>query len=248
MRAVILCAGMGNRLGLADGRPKVLMQFGAQTLLERHLRILDHCGISRVDLCLGYRCDAIVDALRHIGRDVSVGHRINPDFAQGSVVSMWTMREVFRAGQDILFMDGDVLYDQRLIQTLLAAPAANCFAMDRALEAGEEPVKLCLAGGRLVDIGKLPLRPYEEAGEWIGFARFAAATAADIANAATRIVDGGRREAVYEEAFREVLFAAPPDTFTVQDVSALPWIEIDFPADLERASAEIFPALAPLPR
>ena len=248
MRAVILCAGMGNRLGLADGRPKVLIRFGAHTLLKRHLRILDHCGISRIDLCLGYRADAIVGELRRIGRDAPVGHRLNPDFAQGSVVSMWTMRDAFCAGEDILFMDGDVLYDQRLIQALLAATAANCFAMDRALEPGEEPVKLCLEGGRLVDIGKLPQRPYEAAGEWIGCARFAAATAADIAAAATRIVDAGRRDAVYEEAFREVLLTAPPDTFAVQDVSFLPWIEIDFAADLDRARDEIFPLLEPLPR
>ncbi len=247
MRAVILCAGMGNRLALPDGAPKVLLRFGPHTLLKRHLRILRGCGIARIDLCLGYRAETIIDELDRMGSITGVGRHLNPDFAQGSVVSLWTVRDILRGGDDILFMDGDVLYDQRLMRQLLEASQANCFAMDRALEAGEEPVKLCLQEGQLVDIGKQLRPPHRPSGEWIGFARFAPAVAADIADATDRIVAAGRRDAVYEDAFRDVLFAATPGVFVVEDISGVPWIEIDFPADLERAHADIFPRLVPLP-
>ena len=37
--------------------------------------------------------------------------------------------------------------------------------------------------------------------------------------------------------------AAEPGTFAVVDVSDLPWIEIDFPADLAKAREQVFPRL-----
>ncbi len=33
----------------------------------------------------------------------------------------------------------------------------------------------------------------------------------------------------------------------VEDVTGLPWVEIDFPEDLEKAEAEVLPALLDLP-
>ena len=42
MKAIILAAGCGNRLGeVAAGRPKCLLQFGAKSLLQRHMEILE---------------------------------------------------------------------------------------------------------------------------------------------------------------------------------------------------------------
>ena len=57
-------------------------------------------------------------------------------------------------------------------------------------------------------------------------------------------IEAGRLDEIYEEAFRDVLLAEPPGTFAVEDVTGLPWIEIDFPEDLEKARREIFPILA----
>ena len=71
--------------------------------------------------------------------------------------------------------------------------------------------------------------------------------AAKIAAAAWRLVEAGRRQAIYEEAIREVVLAEPPDTFGITDITGLPWVEIDFPEDLEAARREIFPLLQALP-
>ena len=47
-------------------------------------------------------------------------------------------------------------------------------------------------------------------------------------------IGAGKRDAIYEEVFRDVLLAAPDGKFTVEDITGLPWIEIDFAADIER--------------
>ena len=247
MRATILGAGIGRRLERPELPPKVMLRFGGNTLLARHVAILRHCGIGRVDLAVGYRAEAVQAELTRIGADDLVRTYLNPEYRRGSIVSLWTLREAYVSGQPVIFMDGDVLYDQRLIERLLASPQENCFLLDRTTEEGEDPVKLCMRDGRLVDFHKQPKLPHEWWGEWIGFARFSPDIAGKIAMALDRHVSAGRLDEIYEEAFRDVLLSEPPGTFGVEDVTGLPWVEIDFPEDLEKAEGEIFPQLLKTP-
>ncbi len=61
MKAVILAAGMGTRLGEhANGNPKCLLEVGGSTLLERSLTNLSKGGITDVVIILGFRGDSIV--------------------------------------------------------------------------------------------------------------------------------------------------------------------------------------------
>jgi choline kinase len=52
----------------------------------------------------------------------------------------------------------------------------------------------------------------------------------------------GLADAPHEEALRNVLLE-DPSSFAFEDVTGLPWIEIDFPDDLKRAQEEILPAI-----
>ena len=53
----------------------------------------------------------------------------------------------------------------------------------------------------------------------------------------------GEIDGTYEEAFREVLLASPEGSFAAEDVSGIPWIEIDFPEDLRKAREQVFPRI-----
>ena len=53
----------------------------------------------------------------------------------------------------------------------------------------------------------------------------------------------GRRQESYEEAIRDVLLTSPRGTFAFEDITGMPWIEIDFAADIERANAEVLPRI-----
>ena len=52
----------------------------------------------------------------------------------------------------------------------------------------------------------------------------------------------GLMDAPHEEALRDVLLAQP-SVFACEDVSGLPWLEVDFPEDVERAIKHILPAI-----
>jgi choline kinase len=45
------------------------------------------------------------------------------------------------------------------------------------------------------------------------------------------------------DPLRDLIHASPPGTFGYEDVSDLPWTEIDFPEDVVKAETEVRPAL-----
>lgn len=247
MRAAMLAAGIGKRLGAKRGRrPKVLLEFGGRTLLQRHLEILAHVGICELVLVTGYRADAVEAALARAHPPIAVETVHNADYQRGSIVSLWCLRESLADCEGAVLMDADVLYDHRLMARLLSAPEGNCLAMDREIEPGEEPVKVCLRGGRVVDFDKHPRNPHDRHGEWVGFFKLSRPGIGRLFTAARRYIDGSALETMYEKAIRDSILGAP-EAVGVADVSGLPWIEIDFPQDVERAQSAILPRLEAVP-
>jgi choline kinase len=150
-------------------------------------------------------------------------------------------------GGDFLVMDADVLYDHRILRTLVETPHRNCFLLDRAYEPGEEPVKLLVRGGRPVEFRKQPAPTvaFDVQGESVGFFRFDRAMGARLLERAAAYLPKRRLEP-YEEVIRDLVLA-DGGAFAFEDVTGLPWIEIDFAQDVARAESEVLPALVPLP-
>ncbi len=245
MKAVMLRRAGHPLYGNGEGQPpKVLLRFENKTLLERHVEILRAVGIEELVMVLGYRRDEIEAELQAIGAGDFVRTYFNPDFHDGPVVSLWTARDVLKGDRDVLFMDADVLYPPLLLQRLIAAPDPTCFLFDRGIEAGEDPVRICIRDGRIVDFGKMIEGDFDAVGEWPGFMKMSPAIAGRIADATASYVQAGKVKLAYEPAMRDVMMASPPGTFGFEDITGVPWIEIDFPGDLIRAQRIIYPQVA----
>ena len=69
MKAIILSAGQGSRLGhLTADRPKCLIDFGGRSLLDRQLDTLAANGIGEAVVVTGFRDDQVEAALaRRVG-------------------------------------------------------------------------------------------------------------------------------------------------------------------------------------
>ena len=241
MHAIILAAGLGWRLGGGEGQlPKCLLEFGGRSLLHRHLDALRDAGITEVSIGVGYRADAIEREIARVAVGMSVNVVFNPDFRDGNIVTLHTLAAAMNAGKDVLLMDADVLYHADLLSSLVASGHANCFLLDQNFEPGDEPVKLCVADGRLVEFGKQidAEVAYDTIGESVGFFKLSAPMAARLAMRAEEYVQQGRRDAFYEDALRD-LSLRDPEAFAFEDVSGIPWIEIDFQQDIQRAETEV---------
>lgn len=246
-QALILAAGRGTRLagGPRNGLlPKCLLRFGGRSLLERHLRLLEQTGVGEVCIAVGYGAERIREELARLDSGTRVAMVFNPDYDLGSIVTVWYARAWLLAGRETLLMDGDVLYDGRMLARLLHSRHADCLLMDRHFEPGEEPVKVCLRAGCIVEFGKriAPGVAFDRWGESVGFFRLSAQTCRALAMRAVAYRETGRGIAPHEEALRDLMLGEP-GRFGVEDVTGLPWIEIDFPEDVQRARAQILPRL-----
>lgn len=241
MKAIILAAGIGQRLGTqAAGKPKCLLELGGMSLLRRHLQNLQELPVGDVIIVTGYRQEEILAELSRIDTPLSIHTRFNPEYTNGSIVSLWNAVEVLFSGDDIILMDADVLYDKAIIQKLITTDLPNCFLLDREFEAGDEPVKLCVLDDRLVEFRKYidTELDYDFQGESVGFFKFSPGIASRLANRVQEYMDQHRHGEPYEEAIRDLLLAEP-DAFGYEDITGLSWIEIDFPEDINRAEIEI---------
>ena len=250
MRAIILAAGRGLRLqqSESDQVPKCLLSFGGMSLLERHLRLLKDAGIDEVVLALGFRqelVEAELSRLRWLPRPQIVS---NPRFELGSVLTVHAVGAAMMQGGEVLLMDADVLYDERVLRPLLAGTQpVNRVLIDRNFEPGDEPVKVCIRDGVAVELRKQVASDlqFDSIGESIGFFRFDEAASRRLAALAAGYVESGRGHMPHEEAVRDLILERT-QKIEVVDVTGAPWIEIDFPDDVARATHETLPQLQPL--
>lgn len=250
MKVIMLAAGIGRRLHGDDNNqlPKALLQYGGKTLLARHMECLFGNGIDELVMVVGHRKEdllAEVEAVREsLGAPKDFVRSIfNPRYKESALISLSTGDEVLRSGDDVMFMDADVLYHPDVLGRLIHSSQSNCFTLDYDFEDGDEPVKLCLRDGELIDFGKQVTDDYHTIGEWPGFMKMSPEIAAKVADAVQAHIDRGNLTAPYEDAMRDVLQSEPAGTFGFEDVTDLPWTEIDFPADAAYAEEVIHPQI-----
>jgi choline kinase len=250
MRAIILAAGRGLRLKQPEDEqvPKCLLRFGGMSLLERHLRMLRTAGVTDIVLALGFRHELVEAELDRLQWNPRPEVVINDQFELGSVLTVHTVADAMIRGGDVLLMDADVLYDERIMRALVAgASPVNRLLIDREFEPGDEPVKVCVQNGVPIELRKQPDAnlQYDTIGESVGFFRFDQAAARRLADLVAGYVNSGRANMPHEEAVRD-LVRERSQVLDVSDVTGSPWIEIDFTVDVERATRDVLPQLQPL--
>src|SRR5688572_2121825 len=101
MKAIILAAGVGRRLGDSVAEhPKCLLELRGRTLLDRMLDALSEAGVGDVTVVVGHLGEQIQTAVA--GRR-GVRTVFNPEFRKGAILSLWTAREELDAA--VLIMD-----------------------------------------------------------------------------------------------------------------------------------------------
>jgi choline kinase len=241
----MLAAGIGARLGFTATKPlpKVLLRFGGKTLLQYHIEILKRHGIDELVLGVGYHHQDIERHIAALGARDYVRTVFNEDYEQGNIVTLWALRDELRCGGPVLLMDADVLYDEELMERLVNSTHPNCLLLDRAFDPGDEPVKVCVRDGEIVEFRKWLSAEFDFCGESVGFFKLSAEVAKKIIVQTELYLRQGRRHEPYEETIRDVLLTSPRGTFAFEDITGIPWIEIDFATDIECANAEVLPRI-----
>lgn len=239
MKAVILAAGVGKRLWeVTQYRPKCLIEIGGRSLLHRYLESLAAVGIRRVEIVVGYKQEMIRAAVEQDACGVKVTFLVNEQFHRGSISSLWIARTAF--DDDTVVMDADVLFHQEILRRLVSSPSENALLMDETVKQTGEECMVVVSGGRVIALTKNMPEQYDYAGEGVGFLRIRHADTPRVVSSLRDYIDRESWDMEYEDALRQYF----QDVRVGHErIGGLPWTEIDFIEDVQKAELEVLPRL-----
>ena len=177
MQAVILLAGYGSRLDLPGLPHKVFLKFGDETLLSRHLTCLEKLGVSKTFLVVGHSATAVSYEVVKMGLKMPVEF-INNELYMTTGNTLSLVMGLRHITEDVLVMDGDVLYPQSMLTEFVQHAPQSSFAVipadidnaecAKAMLGAEGTIQSLVTKRLLTDDEKARL---QFAGEAIGFIR-----------------------------------------------------------------------------
>lgn len=226
MKAVILAAGVGSRLGRPFPKCMSLLPDGEQ-ILGRQIRIFREAGIREIYVVSGFKQALIMEEFP------DVFYKYNPFFYITNT-SKSLLRALEHLDDDVLWTNGDVVFDREVIQAV-AAHAGNAVAVDRKRCGAEEVKYRADAQGVLLEISK---HVADAHGEAVGVNKVRQADVPDLVHSLTLCQDDDYFEKGIELCLRGGV------EFQALDISAYRCIEVDFDEDLREARRIFAPSSA----
>ena len=240
MKAIILSAGQGSRLGhMTDARPKCLIEFGGRSLLDRQLDTLDANNVGEAVVVTGFHdelVDAAIEQRRAAGQGPNVRTVFNPFFkVADNLGSLFLVRDELDG--NCLVWNGDTLVSNALMSRVVGNSSQDgiCVTVDRKPAYDEDDMKVIRDenNGRLRAIGKRIAAGVNA--ESIGLLAFRGDGGPRFRDAIEKAMRTGEGTTIW---YLRVIhhLAQNGDVWTL-DIAGEEWGEVDFPEDVERAEA-----------
>lgn len=199
MKAVILAAGKGTRLGrLTANTPKCLVPVNGRPLLDHQLDALAAAGVADILVVAGYCADQV-----HAHAGTRFETLVNERYEHSnSIYSLWLAREWVGAG-DFVLLNGDVLADPALIIELVDFPAPCATLVDERATCADGEMNVVIRDGRVCAFSK-EIRGADASGESGQVTKF-----------------GGRESALLFERIEEMVDAGDTDQFPARAYAAI---------------------------
>ena len=232
MRAIILSAGQGSRLGhMVDERPKCLIDFGGRTLLDRQLDALAANGVEEAVVVTGFHDELVDEAISARSGGPRVRTIFNPFYkVADNTGSLYMAREALSG--DCLVWNGDTLVSDALMRRVVANERPGiCVTIDRKDAYDSDDMKVVEAGGLLNAIGKRLSEGVNA--ESIGLLAFRAGGAERFREAIEAAMRTSEGTTIWY--LRVVHHLAQRSEVWTLDIEGEEWGEVDFPPDIETA-------------
>ena len=122
MRAIILGAGSGSRMGQhTKDIPKVLLDINGKSILERQISLLREHGVNEIFVVTGYKRE------KHILKDIE--YVFNPRYSETEQLASMVVART-KVSDDVLIIFGDIIFDSQILQQILASNDDIAIAID----------------------------------------------------------------------------------------------------------------------
>jgi choline kinase len=235
MKAVILAAGIASRLRpLTDNTPKCLLKVGDKNILQLTLENLIANNINDLIIVTGYLEQQIKDFISATFAQLNVTYIYNDVYdSTNNIYSLWLAKDAL-LGDDMLLMDSDIIFDGKILESLLHSGYNNCLALKRH-NVGDEEIKVKVDEmGRVLEISKI-VPPSLAIGESIGIEKFGKQSLYKLFEVIDRkVIEQKMVNIFYEVAFEEMIKEG--EDIYVVDTTDYICMEIDTAADLKIAA------------
>lgn len=175
MRAVILAAGRGSRMGsLGDDRPKCLVELDGRPLLERQIAALRRGGVDEIGIVRGYRADML--------NFPGLSYFDNERWAETNMVMSLAAAAAWLRAGPVIVSYADIFYRGELVRGLAGAPGALVISYDRewrrlwtrrfADPLSDAETFRIDAAGELLEIGGKTANVADIEGQYMGLLKF----------------------------------------------------------------------------
>lgn len=201
--------------------------------MHHQVHALARAGIDDLTIVVGYEQEQVRRSVGPCARYVS-----NCDYARtNSMYSFLLARPA--VCDDVVVLNSDLFFHPDLLGLLLEG-GEDALLYDARSGDEDEQMKVRLDGDRLVEMSK-SLPDEHVSGENLGILRLSWQTANAVFDAAQVLTEQGELGAWLAAAINEAAWA---HHIRCIEVDRAPWVEIDFPEDLDRARLEVYPAVA----
>ena len=246
MKAVILAAGMGTRLRpLTNSRPKCLVEVHGRPILQHQLESLAKAGVAECVLVTGYLSDQLRGHFGKEFRGVEISYVENERYDESNnLYSLWLA--IKGLDDDMILLEGDLVFEDALIEHLLNSPDPNVAVVDRYQPFMDGTV--ILAEGR---VSKSMVLKKDQGGDFdysgaLKTVNIYKLSGKDLSHQIipelTRYVVEGKTDQYYEAVFADLVSRGVFE-LSVLHTEATKWAEIDTIEDLELAE-KLLPAMA----
>lgn len=233
MKAIILSAGQGSRLGhMVDDKPKCLIDFNGRTLLDRQLDTLEANGVLEAVVVTGFHDELVNAAIAARSGGPVVRTIFNPFYkVADNTGSLFMAREELSG--DCLVWNGDTLVSNAVMSRVVGNDRQGiCVTIDRKDSYDDDDMKVVEEGGRLKAIGKrLDLATVNA--ESIGLLAFRAGGAERFREAIERALRTPEGTTIWY--LRVIHHLAQSSQVWTLDINGEEWGEVDFPPDVDAA-------------
>lgn len=244
MKAIILAAGLGSRLGtLGEDIPKGMIKIFGKTLLERQIRIFRHFGINDITIVTGHNQNVI--------NYPDINYIKNPNFAKTNMnESLFCAKEKF--DDSIIISYSDIIFEQKLIENLLKADYDfsvgvrldwQKYYQNRTLHPLSEAENVVIEKDKIVYLRKniSTCTKNQEIGEFLGLIKLTEKAACKLLKKYLELKNNNTKQfhssKSFERAYLTDMFQEVVDSGEIVTPIILNdlWFEIDTVEDLSRA-------------
>ena len=238
MKGLILAAGMGTRLHpLTLTRPKCLVEVAGKPMMEYQLDALRRAGVSECAIVVGHKAASVSSYFGSDYRGVKLSYVENSVYDKtNNLYSLWLARGEF--DDDILLLESDLVFDNRLLWELLRVDEPNVAVVDQFSSNMDGTVILADCGitERMVLKSDQGAEfDYGPALKTVNIYHLSQETLVDaIVPKMAEFLEDDRTDQYYEAVFANLIDSGRM-SMAVMNTDSLKWAEIDTVSDLLRA-------------